>query len=162
MVLTRPSLGEGGAAMGGSMSHTSNRPRHRASKPTLRVLKLAGWRYSTTREAWVHRTFNGRIGPVFVDDSYEPQPELTDLSLFEAPPVHLPVLIASEAERTPLPRRSAGSTASQTTRVLTRLSEGEDPRVVQVDGRPPKRGVEVPTSTPDGVVVPIKTARATG
>jgi hypothetical protein len=144
------------------MNRNMNRTRHRASKPTLRVLRLAGWRYSNTREAWVHRTFNGRIGPVFVDETYEPHPELTDLSLFEAPPVRLPVLIAGEGERPPLPRRAASSPSTSSARVLTRLSEGEDPRVVQVDGHPPKRGIEVPTPTPDGVVVPIKTARATG
>lgn len=147
--------------MGGSMAHHSNRPRHRASKATLRALRLAGWRYSNAREAWVHRTFSGRVGPVFVDETYEPHPGLTDLSLFEAPPVRLPVLIASEADRPPLPRRDSAST-TKTSRVLTRLAEGEEPRVVQVDGRPPARGVEVPTPTPEGVVVPIKSARATG
>jgi hypothetical protein len=138
-----------------------NRPRRRASRPTLRILRIAGWRYSNSREAWVHRTFNGRVGPVFVDDGYEPHPELTDLTLFQAPPVRMPILLAAKDDRQPLPRRSA-EPAPQVARVFTRLSEGEEPRVVVVDGRPPQRGVEVPAPVPEGVVVPLRSARATG
>jgi hypothetical protein len=109
----------------------------------------------------VHRTFNGRIGPVFVDDGYEPHPELTDLTLFEAPPVRMPILLGGEGERQPLPRRSTEQ-PPRVARVFTRLSEGEEPRVIVVDGRPPTRGVPVPAAAPEGVVVPLKPARATG
>jgi hypothetical protein len=114
-----------------------------------------------SREAWVHRSFSGRVGPVFVDDSYEPHPELTDLTLFHARPVHGPVLLGADGDREPLPRRTA-EPAPAVSRVFTRLSEGEEPRVVVVDGRPPRRGAALPTTAPEGVVVPLKSAHATG
>lgn len=47
------------------MSRRSNRPRRTASHRQIRVLRLLGWRYSTTREAYVHRVRGGRRGPVF-------------------------------------------------------------------------------------------------
>jgi hypothetical protein len=46
-------------------------------------------------------------------------------------------------------------------RVQVQLSESEAPRVVRVDGRPPRIGV-TPEATDDGVVVPFKAARAFG
>ena len=138
-----------------------NRPRRMASPGTIRVLRLVGWRYSGAREAWVPRVFRGRVGPVFVDQSFDPHPGMTDLSLFEAPPAKTPILLAPEGQRTPLPRRGLAGDRG-VTRVFARLSDGEEPRVVVVDGRPPMRGVPVPPQQSDAVVVPIKSARATG
>ena len=105
--------------------------------------------------------FRGRVGPVFVDQSFDPHPGMTDLSLFEAPPAKTPILLAPEGQRTPLPRRGLAGDRG-VTRVFARLSDGEEPRVVVVDGRPPMRGVPVPPQQSDAVVVPIKSARATG
>jgi len=140
---------------------STNRPRRIASPRKIRMLRLAGWRYSTSREAWVHRTFNGRVGPVFVDSDFEAHPGLTDLSLFDAPPARMPVLLVPEDERAPLPRRET-TPPTPVTRVLARLADGEEARVVTVDGKPPQRGIEVPTPPVEAVVVPIKSARATG
>lgn len=49
------------------MSYRPNRLRRPASPRKIQALRLAGWRYSSKRSAWVHRAFNGRVGPVFVD-----------------------------------------------------------------------------------------------
>ena len=151
--------------MGGSSATWKSEPAppHRVASqaPDAPAHRLIGWRYSSTREAWVPRLFRGRIGPVFVDQSYDPHPGLTDLTLFEAPPAKMPVLMAHPHERDPLPRRDAAPTR-EVSRVLARLSDGEEPRVVVVDGRPPARGVPLPAPTDDGNVVPIKSARATG
>ncbi|WP_421118294.1 hypothetical protein ACE2AJ_12875 [Aquihabitans daechungensis] len=138
-----------------------NRPRRIASQGTIRALRIFGWRYSTAREAWVHRALRGRVGPVFVDRDFDPHPELTDLSLFDAPRVKTPLLLAPEGERPPLPRRDT-TPAPKAARVFARLADGEEPRVVVVDGRPPLRGVTFPEPVAEGVVVPIKSARATG
>jgi len=138
-----------------------NRPRRIASSGQIRVLRLFGWRYSTAREAWVPRAFKGRIGPVFVDRGFDPHPGMTDLSLFDAPRAKKPVLLAPEDQRIPLPRRDT-TPRPEVSRVFARLSEGEEPRVVVVDGRPPERGVILPAPVDTGVVVPIKSARATG
>ena len=51
------------------MTYRPNRPRRPASPKKIQALRLAGWRYSSKRSAWVHRAFNGRVGPVFVDPS---------------------------------------------------------------------------------------------
>lgn len=47
------------------MSRSVNRQRRPVTRRQLTVLRAMGWRYSTTREAWVHRSRGGRRGPVF-------------------------------------------------------------------------------------------------
>jgi len=147
------------------MKRRPNRPRRPASQTKLRALRAAGWRYSTSREAWVHRAFNGRVGPVFIDPEYYNHPGVTETVEFapERPMRPLVVTLESE-ERPPLPKRVQRPVVpANRTKVSVRLSETEEPRTVIVDGTPPRRGIDtVDLRTADAVVVPIKSARATG
>jgi len=186
-------------------------------RPKIQALRLAGWRYSSKRSAWVHRAFNGRVGPVYVDPaddhprideaividhqgprrgSEEPtaddhitlppvvtyQPSAVLAALPPTPPA--PPLTAATAERIvreELPRRPLDrhrpelaslpyaprpldlSAMSEQIHVQVQLSEFEEPRVVRVDGRPPRRGVDPRVlASDDPVVVPLNPARATG
>lgn len=167
------------------MSYRPNRLRRPASPKKIKALRIAGFRYSSKRSAWVHRAFNGRVGPVFVDPADEhpriseaividsegprrnsdrPAPALAPMPLPERP-VHSLDLHRPELAQLPLPPRpmKLGRKPSDVIRVKVRLSETEEPRVVRVDGRPPRRGVDPRTlATGDHVVVPLKSARATG
>jgi hypothetical protein len=49
----------------------SRRKRKQISPHALRVARLVGWRYSTSRRAWVHRVAGGRYGPAFVTEEDE-------------------------------------------------------------------------------------------
>jgi hypothetical protein len=123
----------------------------------IRALQIAGWRYSTTREAWVHRAFHGRVGPVFIDPQYYNHPGVTDIVDFGvARPFRAPEVVVAEGERTPLPQRQ--KTRDDLPRVKVRLSESEEPRVVAVDGKPPRRGVESLVAHSIDNVVPLKSA----
>lgn len=129
---------------------------------------MLGWRYSTTREAWVHRAFNGRVGPVFIDPQYYNHPGVTETVQFDAVrPFRAPEVVVPSDERPALPRRPhrprGPLPARNLKKVKVALSETEEPRVIAVDGKPPRRGIDVvDLRTADAVVVPIKGARATG
>lgn len=147
------------------MTRRPNRPRRPASPAKLRALRAMGWRYSSTREAWVHRAFNGRMGPVFIDPDYYNHPGVTEAVHFEAVrPFRAPEVVMAEGDRPALPqRRRRPVVPKDQSRVKVRLPETEEARVVVVDGKPPQRGVDPASlSTTDAVVVPIKSARATG
>ncbi len=140
----------------------SNRPRRAASPKQIRALRVLGWRFSTTREAWVHRSFGGRVGPVFRDPHTADDHGELDLRLFETMVAQRqPKVVVAPHERTVLPQRSV-SVPRPVTAVRVRLHAAEEPRVVMVDGRPPRRGFD-PRSLRIGnaVVVPIKSSRAT-
>ena len=47
------------------MSRTTHRPRRPISVKRARLLPLLGFRYSTTRDAYVLRVIGNRIGPVY-------------------------------------------------------------------------------------------------
>ena len=121
-----------------------------------------GWRYSPSREAWVHRAMGGRVGPVFRDrDELIGQDSVVDTKLFESvvearkPKVGVPAEGAA-----PLPRRAV-VVKRPIIPVEAKLHAEEPARVVLVDGRPPRRGIDPRRlRTDDGVVVPIKSARA--
>ncbi len=157
------------------MARHINRPRRPASETTIRALRIAGWRYSTAREAWVHRAFRGRVGPVFIDPQYYNHPGVTDEVHFEASLTDVedfasfvdltaaersdtPEIVIAEGERAPLPRRHTDR--RDLTKVKVRLSDSEEPRVVAVDGRPPRRGDETLVIRPIDNVVPLKSAAA--
>ena len=144
------------------MSRRPNRPRRAVSKRTINVLRLAGWRYSSTRDAWVHRIGEGRIRPVFRDrDMVDEGQCTTDTRIFDAMMAAKQPKIVPEHERTPLPRRAV-TEERPITPVEVQLAAEEAPRIVQVDGRPPARGRDPRSLRPTGgVVVPIKSARAT-
>jgi hypothetical protein len=147
------------------MSRRPNRPRRPASQPKIRALRLMGWRYSTTREAWVHRAFSGRVGPVFIDPQYYNHPGVTETVQFDANRPFRPLVVSLSAEdRPPLPQRAKAEPARRDrTKIKVQLSEADDARVVVVDGKPPRRGVDPDDlRTAGAVVVPIKSARATG
>lgn len=154
------------------MARHTNRPRRPASEATIRALRIAGWRYSTAREAWVHRAFRGRVGPVFIDPQYYNHPGVTDEVHFAASTTDLeefidlaalesfaaPEFVIAEGERAPLPRRR--TERRDVTKVTVRLSESEEPRMVAVDGKPPRRGDERLVLRPVDNVVPLKSAAA--
>ncbi len=178
------------------MASRSQRPRRPASQPKIRALRLFGWRYSFSREAWVHRAFKGRVGPVFIDHEPEgPSRPLTepDRGAFpipeearRAPEVlafpsrALPILPGprvqdpapeARAERAPervapapVPAAPAPPAADRVvTRVHVALSDSEEPRLIAVDGRPPRLAPEpAVATTSDGVGVPMRPAQATG
>ncbi|MCU1372219.1 MAG: hypothetical protein JWO77_3413 [Ilumatobacteraceae bacterium] len=124
-----------------------------------------GWRYSTTREAWVHRAFSGRLGPVFIDPEYFNHPGVTETVEFDATGPFEPLVVSLTAtDHPPLPQRvKAKAVRRDRTRVRVRLSDADDTRVVLVDGKPPRRGTDpIEMRTADAIVVPIKSARATG
>lgn len=145
----------------------SSRPRRAASARQLRVLRLAGWRYSITRDAWVHWAFRGRVGPVFIDsDDHVPPGLITteraqaaspDDDLLDAMIAHLPAVRPPVLEQPLLLERKPPTVK----RVLARLPEDEEPRSVVVDGRPPRRGVERSMAALRPVMVPPP-AQATG
>lgn len=224
------------------MSYRPNRPRRPASPRKIQALRLAGWRYSNKRSAWVHRAFNGRVGPVFVDptdthpridetividhqgprrSSEEPTPDhVIALEPEAIAPAHAPldaellIHVASaptadgtraqvpaetadppevaaataggphaaavaapasdlprrpldrhrpELARLPLPPRplDLSSADPEDIRVHVQLSEFDEPRIVRVDGRPP-RPIPSDERTRHDVVVPIRSARAFG
>jgi hypothetical protein len=137
------------------MPRRPNRPRRAVTRRQLIALRAAGWRYSSTREAWVHRIGRGRIGPVFrlAADLGEPEHNTPDLTLFEAlVAARQPRLVPAE-QRTPLPRRIE---ARPPTRVEVSLRPTEPPRPVVVDGRPPVRGTDPRVLRTDGMVVPMR------
>jgi hypothetical protein len=47
------------------MARTQPRPRHEVRPDRTWLLRLLGFRYSTTRDAWVLRVVGNRIGPVY-------------------------------------------------------------------------------------------------
>lgn len=148
-------------APGGShMSRRPSRPRRSVSKPTIKLLRAAGWRYSATREAYVHRLGDGRIGPVFCEHAPEVEEHsLPDTRLYEAMVAVRKPRIVPEHEREPLPRR--GEEPRVTTVVEVALAAEEPPRLVVVDGRPPRRGIDPRVLKTPGVVTSIKSRRAT-
>lgn len=132
------------------------------SKRQLAALKLAGYRYSATRDAWVHRAFRGRLGPVFQAHDASgvdlfPYDNTQFESLFTAG--RIPRMPPMEAEA--LPRRRIREQRRKVP-VKTRLAADEPARLVHVDGRPPERGGILPSNDLPipGRVVPIKSARA--
>ena len=154
------------------MSRTSNRPRRIASKRQIAILRTLGWRYSASRGAWVHRALGGRVGPVYCSPDEIPIPQFDDSTIARFDLVRAPVLpehdidplspevaqapVASE----PLPQRPRAA-KRQVIQVEAQLHESEPARVVMVDGRPPRRGIDPRAlRLDDGVVVPIKSARA--
>jgi hypothetical protein len=137
------------------MQRQKNRPRRPANKATIRALQLAGWRYSSTRDAWVHRAFRGRVGPVFVDPAALDHPGLIGpMEFIAAQPFRAEEVIIDDGPRPPLPRRPRLRT--DLTRVEVRLSEAEEPRVVAVDGKPPRCGREHLVPPRADNVVPLR------
>ena len=127
-------------------------------------MRVLGWRYSRTREAWVHRAFNGRVGPVFIDPDVYDHPGMTEPVEFAAVRPFRAAEVALLENQPPLPKRvQPPKVPTQRTKVKVALSETEEPRTVVVDGKPPARGVAVEElRTTSAVVVPLKSARATG
>lgn len=138
------------------------------------MLRLTGWRYSQTRDAWVHRIGRGRYGPAFVVRTAEPTvaPE-PDPTIYEAlVAARRPKVTVPPAERPPLPQRATAPTITSPQarplgaerpkiRVEVQLDEAEPPRTVMVDGRPPERGIDPRTLGKGGVVVRLHKRRAT-
>lgn len=142
------------------MSRRPNRPRRVVSERQLAALKALGFRYSVTREAWVHRVAGGRVGPVFVERGHVSPDGVPDEHLYQAMTTRRRPRLVPEHERTPLPRRGAQPEISrEVIPVEVSLRADEPPRVVQVDGRPPVRGIDpAALRKADGVVVPIRKA----
>lgn len=57
------------------MSRDHHRPRRPVSPRTVRLLKLIGFRYSTTRDAYVLRVVGRRFGPVYQIQAVPQQPD---------------------------------------------------------------------------------------
>lgn len=103
------------------------------------------------------------MGPVFRDrDIVDEGMHSTDTRIFDAMMAAKQPKIVPEHERSPLPRRAVAE-ERPIIPVEVQLAAEEAPRIVQVDGRPPKRGRDPRSLRPasGGVVVPIKSARAT-
>ncbi len=87
-----------------------------------------------------------------------------DTTLFDTMVAARAPRVAPEADQAPLPRREIRR-SRPIIPVKVRLHAEEAPRVVHVDGRPPSRGIDPRTmatsDADDGIVVPIKSARAT-
>lgn len=147
-----------------AMSQSPNRPRRPASAGKLRAIRILGWRYSATRGAWVHRAFKGRVGPVYVDPDHFLHLGVTEHVEFKAARPFRPSEVDMLEAQPPLPQRPLPpKVPAERTKVKVRLSETEEPRTVVVDGKPPVRGVPVDSlRTTSAVVVPIRSARATG
>ncbi|MFN8016983.1 MAG: hypothetical protein U0P45_02540 [Acidimicrobiales bacterium] len=140
------------------MARRTNRVRRPVSDKQLKIARALGFRYSASRDAWVHRIGNGRRSPVLVARTAEQENGgVLDLHLFDAMvAARMPKVRPAEA-RTPLPRRTA--TERPVYEVEVRRRGDEPPRVVQVDGRPPQRGVDPAALRPrveDDVVVPLR------
>ncbi|WP_426570940.1 hypothetical protein [Aquihabitans sp. McL0605] len=130
------------------MARRSHRRRKVASPAQLRILRAAGWRFSPTRDAWVHRVLGGRIGPVFRDQDAIEGPARIDDDLARS----MHAAIEGWQEPAPLPTRpdatdpadqappTTPATRPTLTRVLAQLAPDELPRTVLVDGRPPRPG----------------------
>lgn len=139
------------------------------------MLRLAGWRFSQTRDAWVLRFGRGRYGPVFVvrpdEEPVVPEPDPTIYEALVA--ARRPKVTVPPAQRPPLPQRAPAAMAPTVTspqaralggerpkvRVEVQLDEAEPPRTVMVDGRPPERGVDPRTLGKGGVVVRLHKRR---
>lgn len=138
------------------MARRTNRVRRPVSENQLKIARALGWRYSASRDAWVHRFANGRRGPVLVPRTEEQENGgVLDLHLFEAMvAARMPKVVPPE-QRAPLPKRTAERPVYE---VEVRLRGDEPPRRVQVDGRPPQRGVDPAALRPraDDVVVPLR------
>lgn len=128
------------------MRHRSARTRRIASSRQLTVLRAAGWRYSVTRDAWVHRLLGGRIGPVFTDEQQPTHEETLDLTLTGW------IDATERAHAIQRERRQAVAlgdlrevtdevidlTARPLTPVQIQLTGESDERIILVDGRPPR------------------------
>jgi hypothetical protein len=137
------------------------------------MLRFAGWRFSATRDAWVHRIGRGRYGPVFVARGAEPTviPE-PDPSIYEALVAsRRPKVTVPPEQRPPLPQRAPAPSVAgpqalgrgserPKVRVEVQLDEAEPPRTVIVDGRPPERGIDPRVLGKGGVVVRLHKRRA--
>jgi hypothetical protein len=135
---------------------------------------LAGWRFSATRDAWVHRIGRGRYGPVFVARGAEvhtvPEPDPTIYEALVA--ARRPKVTVPPEQRSPLPQRTSSPLADPTpaahalgserpkVRVEVQLDEAEPPRTVVVDGRPPERGTDPRALGKGGVVLRLQKRRA--
>lgn len=62
------------------MVRRAQRPRRRLPGRCEGLVRTVGWRYSVHRDAYVHRAFGGRYGPVFVigPDNEVPQMDSLD------------------------------------------------------------------------------------
>lgn len=135
------------------------------SPRALKVLRALGYRYSYSREAWVHRFGRGRWGPVFT--------EVASLGVSTMPPDVVrrleeqlievgPIQVLPPEDRTKLPQRAARRRGDRL--IPVRWLHEEEHKIVYVDGRPPTLGVVPPAEAnlPRPTVVPIKRSRATG
>lgn len=131
------------------------------SPTTVRVITALGWRYSATRDAYVHRVAQGRVGPVFRVHDVDPYPHAVDDPILVDALVsrRRPRVVLAEHEREPLPRRATVEPRPKIA-VEVALTESEPPRVVQVDGRPPQRGVDPAVLRPTGKLVAVRDASA--
>lgn len=124
---------------------------------------MVGWRYSSTRGAWVHRYSGGRYGPVFIDRDAEitPNESSIDTKLFDTlMAARKPKVVLAADQRDALPQREV-VVKRPIIPVEVQLHAAEPPRVVLVDGRPPRRGLDPrKLRSRKGVVVPIKSARS--
>ena len=124
---------------------------------------MLGWRYSSTRGAWVHRARSGRIGPVFTDREAEIAPNETsiDTKLYDTlMAARKPKVVLPADQRDALPQRAV-VVKRPIIPVEVQLHAAEPPRVVLVDGRPPRRGLDPrKLRNRKGVVGPIKSARS--
>lgn len=129
------------------------------------MLRVLGWRYSATREAWVHRIGKGRRGPVFVerrrhapneravddDRLYRAMAEQTEQTPPSDPPPRDEPADAVEREEPPEPeerpapprRIPANPPALARRKVRVRLDPDAPPKEVVVDGRPPRLGTVI-------------------
>ncbi len=134
-------------------------------------MRLVGWRYSPGRGAWVHRAFRGRFGPVYTDaaddlpgiaetvatGAMDGQQNTSDILLHmtPTPPPERPSDDHPRDFRQPAPAPPTVDEPDppEIARVEVRLSEAEEPRLVKVDGRPPRLKVTPPATetAADGV-----------
>lgn len=122
------------------------RSRHTVPTVLLPVLRILGWRYSPTRDAWVHRIGGGRRGPVFRDHvsgaATTPPVDVHHIDRHLLSEVH--EVATERAEPGELPRR-ADRTIDLTDPAAPQLTaidgDGDEvaPEGPRVDGRPPRR-----------------------
>lgn len=113
------------------MVRRSQRPRRRLPGRCVGLVRTVGWRYSVHWDAYVHRAFGGRYGPVFVvgpDHEFPIMDSLDDvhaLLMYDTPFLRGPILS---------PLRAAPSAVA--------AIYPEDPWAgMRVDGAPPSLSV---------------------